>query len=116
MRPETVLRRAAKLIEKGWCKGAFATLADGTKVEWDTKGAKCFCADGALRRAAGSSSSIVYRDARILLCRIINPMHLWTWNDEAKRRSIIIRAMERAAKLAEQERKEARRNYQKVKP
>ena len=46
-----VLRRARVLL-RGWCQGPFATDEEGKSVSWDKPEAACFCALGAVYRAA----------------------------------------------------------------
>lgn len=50
-KPKSILKKAKKLIKKGWCKGAFARTASGESVPSDSPDAVKFCAIGAVNRA-----------------------------------------------------------------
>ncbi len=57
MKPSLVLRKAAALVEKGWCKGAYARDSAGRSIDLDEypddPDARRFCALGALMRTSG---------------------------------------------------------------
>lgn len=46
-----ILRKARKLLEKGWTQGHWARDKEGLPADWASKEAACFCLGGAMRRA-----------------------------------------------------------------
>lgn len=46
-----VIERALKLMRNGWCRVTWAEDAAGNPVEWYSKRAVRFCAEGAIKRA-----------------------------------------------------------------
>lgn len=58
MKPSTVLKRARKLVEKGWCKGPYATDKNGNEVDKYSKQAVCFCPAGASDRICGTNADL----------------------------------------------------------
>lgn len=57
-RAAEILNQAADLIDKGWCKGTYAALADGTPCSVSNPNAARFCLYGAKIRAQGDESEI----------------------------------------------------------
>lgn len=79
-----VLRAAASLVESGWCQKAMATDASGRPVPEDDDTASCFCALGAVIRAADYDSG-VYMAALDRFCEFIyaetGHFAVSRWND-----------------------------------
>lgn len=64
MKTVTVLKRAKKLIEtKGWTQRVAARDKDGNEADPQSRKASCFCAMGAVERAALGTKDTVYTTA-----------------------------------------------------
>jgi hypothetical protein len=90
-----ILQRARNLIEAGWIQGGFAKDAKGNRVACTSPDAVCFCAVGALLRAAheiAPSDHDVYLKAKQqIMNRIttIGEMNITTWNDHTSRDDVL---------------------------
>ena len=90
MKPSTVLRKARKLIERGWCRWT-------KKRRYRINGPMHYCSIGAIE-AVGGNKQHKELLRRVLGCGII------AFNDDLDRRKPqVLRAFDRAIKLAEQE-------------
>lgn len=99
MKPSTILKRAKKLVERGWCKGALARDADGKRVHPFDKSARHWCAEGALQRAAEDDC----RGRGVALCyldRAAGGCDVGWFNDRQRTRRPVLAAFDRAVELA----------------
>lgn len=63
-----ILKKARRLIARGWVKGTF--------LERDAKGRLCYCASGAVRRAAGDGFD--NDKGTYLACEVAPPADVWS--------------------------------------
>lgn len=105
-----ILKRSAKLIEKGWARGWFAKDKYGKIVDHfsDPRAVK-FCAVGAIRRASNDVKASKEDMAR---ARIALEFHLGLvtysiveWNDKQKSKKPVIEAFNAAAESLEKKKK-----------
>ncbi len=99
MKPVTVLRRARKLIEKGWCKDWSAEDKKGNYALPYSKAAVKWCAYGAI--SAFQCAVATERDARSLLDAVVPGRDIVTFNDGQKSKRPVLAAFDRAIALAE---------------
>lgn len=96
MKPSTILKRARKLIEKGWCRGVAAVTKSGTPVLPRSKHACRWCVSGAIQvydRDDGFNACINYLSSAVgsnIIC----------FNDEQTNKKPVLRAFDRAIALA----------------
>lgn len=102
-----VLRRAKALIDTPakWTKGALARDAAGTRLPWSARppydGAVCFCAEGALAKAAGES--LPHRPW-MAMQEAVGTDSLFEWNDEpTTTHAEVMAAFDRAIAACEQD-------------
>lgn len=110
-----VLSKAADLIEPegAWTQGAQARNKRGQRVADSAKNAVCFCASGAIWRAArkagvaglSSSGGSIINDAHVALSTVINGRSLSAripdWNDAPERtQAEVVAALRQAAAKA----------------
>ncbi len=94
------LDKARALIEKGWTQGASARGKSKRQVELNSPSAVCFCASGAINRAAPRFGG-VYAAASEALKRAIGQRFIVAWNDaEGRTQAEVIQAFKEAAALA----------------
>lgn len=86
---EVVIERALEILEKGWCREAYAEDVDGWPVSPYSKQAVAFCAEGAIKRATQEMlgpgrSRIAARIIRQIdhMCAIENKEALLVINDD----------------------------------
>lgn len=107
MKPSTVLTKAKKLIEKGWCRGPAAKNARGEAVDPLDESACRWCMSGALDRALGYDRVLVVSaEDRYLsaACGVSsNPWSYITFNEAQTSKRPVLRAFDRAIKLAKSE-------------
>ncbi len=105
-----VLREAARLVrEVGWTQKAAARLADSRHTGVNDPGAVCFCAWGAICRAAGSDGESTIHDADKLAWAAshvveaqVDAREITAWNDhEDRTQAEVEAALLRAADAAE---------------
>lgn len=101
MKPSTVLKKARKLIERGWCKGPSAMNAAGEAVSPDSRSACRWCIYGALVRVGKSAAVDGYVDD--YLTRAIGTNTWFEFNETRRSKRPVLRAFDRAIKLAEKE-------------
>lgn len=103
-----VLKKARKLIEtKGWTQVVEARDEDGNAIDYRDERAICFCALGALWRAADGFESDLAVDARATLASCVHTDHIIDWNDRKRRtKEDVLAAFDRAIKKAEKEAKQ----------
>lgn len=99
MTPKDVLRKAADLIEEaGWTRGTYARDAEGKPCYFDSKLARCYCANGAMQAVtARSESDKVYREAYDLLCKRLGVSFISEWNDSLLTSGEVVRALREVA-------------------
>jgi hypothetical protein len=93
------LREARALIERGWCKEAYARGTSGRKVNSQGRSAVCFCAVGAINRVGKYGWD--FSPERDLLKRVVgyDPID---WNDAPERtQAEVLAAFDKAIELAE---------------
>jgi len=98
MKPSTVLKKARKLIERGWCKGPYATDKDGNEVDQYSRKAVNFCAAGASDRVCGKDDDL--KDecfSRLCAANAISFTH------QRINKATILKRVDRAIALAEKE-------------
>ena len=96
------LREAARLIQKGWCKGTYAKGKSGRDVLPDSPRATEFCAVGAIRRVAPHTYPEVHRALRLYLREWVGAGGVTFWNDAPERtKTQVVRAFRDAAKAVE---------------
>lgn len=104
-----VLRKAKALLqEKGWIQGEFAKDAGGNMCSPFEQAAACFCAWGAIRRAAadGHAETGPSVDALVRAVEgdVPTALSLVDWNDApGQQAAAVLAAFDRAIALAEQE-------------
>lgn len=117
LKPSTVLKRARKLIERGWCKRAWARTADGSYIKcgprtftFRQKEAAQFCVLGAIYRAAnvkrsdvGAGQGHVGGVAQRYFRQAIDGRDPIDFNNDAESVEPIVAALDRAMMLAEAE-------------
>lgn len=104
-----VLEAAKKIIEDNtWIKFHFAKDDDGNAVETNHSSATCFCAVGALSRAAGDDTTI-YLSAIDIMNKAVNDLTrktpTWTsqYNDHvANSKEDIYKLFDKAIELAKE--------------
>lgn len=90
--PAQVLRAAAKMIEAPgqWTQGAFARTKAGKSVTWNDEKARCWCASGAIFRAAEPFSYIgdkAWTEANAHIPR--RYAHLAVFNDDRQQAEVV---------------------------
>lgn len=102
MTPQDVLIEARRLIaEKGWTQRDFAGLGYDDPCSYDNPRATCFCADGAIRRAALSHPDDVRHNARDFLEQAADTLNIWDWNDdESRTKDEVLAAFDKAIALS----------------
>lgn len=99
-----ILFAAADLIAKpgAWTQGAFARTSNGTQVGSTHPEAVCWCAAGAINRAAFDANSRV-NDAHIVFEGVVGGFE-FTWNDSffRKQAEVVAKLREAAEKAREQ--------------
>lgn len=87
MTPAAVLKKARELIsdEKAWTKGWFAKDERGRDVYADDPGAVCFCAMGAIDRAAEECGGVDDVPALNMLVRALGGTAIDLFNDAPER-------------------------------
>lgn len=111
----TVLKRARKWLEPygRWTRGAIARGPQRQIVQYDSPQACSWCAEGAIELVAGEQCSrfdwdptkemsLVQDRAYAFLCSAVN-MEANVYNDKARDKRYILRAFDRAIKLAEEQ-------------
>ncbi len=102
--PNDILRRAAELVELGWCRGHVAENAAGLSVRACDPCAVKWCAAGALDCAAGLDTAAMVEAWRL----VTNAVHrreghksldLVTWNDAPGRTQAEVAALLRECAL-----------------
>ena len=88
MKPSVVLTKAKKLIEKGWCRGVIAKNVNGKNY---------YSADGAIEKAGPPEKAEIYFRQAIERHSIV------LWNDHQTSKRPVLRAFDRAIKLAKSE-------------
>ena len=95
-----VLVRAAKLIDRGWCRGAYAKTATGRSCSGLSRHAARWCVRGAIWAAADRMGQD-RRPAFAVVERLV-PTELVYWNDTiAKNKRQVAALLRRAAESAE---------------
>lgn len=111
-KPSEVLSAAADLIEPegAWTQGEFGRRADGSYTMLPSlREAVCFCAEGAIGRAAGirDIAELGASEALIFMERFVSPGTPWAvsgWNDAPDRtQAEVVAALRAAAELAKAE-------------
>lgn len=105
-----ILRAAAEIVERGWTQGEFARDEGYRATGHESADAVCWCATGAIRRAAGDTDRrVVYVAQSALADAAVGPApdddferdaaaDVENWNDEARRTADdVAEAMRRAA-------------------
>ena len=96
---QDVLKKAAAIVEEGWCQGTFHLNKDGVKCY--RSGATKSCASGAISRAVGAdyfAASALELYALGKLTESIGCASLITWNDHTDRTAVeVAEAMRQAA-------------------
>lgn len=107
MKPSTVLTKAKKLIEKGWCRETAAKNASGEAVDPLDKSACRWCAMGALERVRGYDGAItISPEDRYLSAACGVSSHPWSYisfNEDQTSKRPVLAAFDRAIKLAKSE-------------
>lgn len=103
MKPSEALRKARELItpEGAWTQKEYARDQDGNGLwPWE-EGAVCFCAMGALEKAAGGSEFSVEAHRANKYLNKVNRDFTFNWNDAPNRtHAEVLEAFRRAEKLA----------------
>lgn len=99
MTPREVLLKAAELVERGWCQGTGAKNGAGREVSTTGRAAVCWCAEGALGRAAHGCEDHDFYAAKNALLRALPSLVLSIpeWNDAPGRTQAEVVAALRAA-------------------
>jgi hypothetical protein len=101
-----VLREAARLVAKGWCRGASARNANERNVQPDNPTAVSFCASGALSKASylyeGYQWPLFY-SASVAVENVLGlsaTESLYEWNDRRGRtQAEVVAALRKTARL-----------------
>ena len=101
-----ILVDAAKIVNAGWCQGEMATNRKGVPREVRAKDAVCFCATGALWKAAcGEGPDLTREEARTLhhannkLREVIGERIIVDWNDrEGQTAAKVVACLHEAAR------------------
>lgn len=102
MSAEEVLRRAARLVERGWVQDEFARDERGNVVNPESPAACEWCAMGALMRAAAEDAA---PDEARVSCLPYLPSGLVRWNDaEGRTQADAVEMFTEAAKWAAKDR------------
>lgn len=97
-----ILRKARKLLAKGWTQRTFAKDKDGVPVTWDSQQAVCFCLGGALRRASQDAGKPYGWESACELRRalgITDAVAEWNDAETRKQRHVLARLDRAIAKL-----------------
>ena len=103
MTPREVLLKAAALVERGWCQGAFAVTSNGVHTNPIDPDATCFCPLGAIRRACAPLFPQSYNDRTVhavgtMLHTFIRASSIPAWNDAPGRtQAEVVAALKAAA-------------------
>lgn len=106
-----VLIKARELVSKGWTQGRFAANKKDETVNYGADDAVCFCASGAIYRAAKttrgegySEVGTIYEAHRFLRESTLYNGEVPAWNDAAGRRQReVVRAFSVAIEKADRE-------------
>jgi hypothetical protein len=94
-----VLRRARALIaeQSGWTRGVLSRTASGRPVTWHAEDARCWCAVGALHRAAYDLVGDIERAAEIADAALAAsfPPNL-TWINDTQGHDAVLRLFDQA--------------------
>ena len=98
-----ILKKARKLVEKGWTQGAYAKDGNGRILFFDDKKAVKFCPLGAIGRVTGSLYNAEAVGARYAVIDSIEGgmlgFDIASWNDDKKRtKRQVLAAFDRAIK------------------
>jgi hypothetical protein len=99
-KPSTVLKKARKLIERGWTKDACARDKNGLPVAVDSKEACRWCMFGSLLAVARNDQGRM--EAGAFLAEASNGSYI-ELNERAPNRRPVLAAFDRAIALAESE-------------
>jgi hypothetical protein len=101
-----ILDRAADIVAKGWAQAAYARTRTGRKIGATCRAATCWCAVGAIKKAAGIEDVLapqVWDAARLPFG---SPNALTEWNDAPGRtQSEVVAKLREAAALAREQSK-----------
>lgn len=99
-----VLKRAASVLRRGWCRGELARDAAGKTVIPEAPEACAWCMAGAVFRAR-YELSVQHMDSGpvLRLARSVVGHPLPQWNDAQTDAAVVIAALERTARLAREE-------------
>lgn len=94
MTPQEILLKAADILTPrgAWTQGSFATDKAGLAVNVTSPKAKCFCLEGAVRKATGDNA---IETAKAL--SLIDIHSIYDWNDAPSRRKAQVIALLRKA-------------------
>ena len=99
MKPSTVLTKAKKLIEKGWCKGPMAKNARGEAVGPRSKAACQWCSFGAILAVDYGVGRLGAEDYLSRACG----RSFILFNESQTSKRPVLRAFDRAIALAKSE-------------
>lgn len=100
MTPREVLLKAAALVERGWTQDAGARSAKGNHVRSTGRAAVCWCAEGAIQKAAFGGDGYAYHFAKGALLRALpkRALSIPDWNDAPGRtQAEVVAALKAAA-------------------
>jgi hypothetical protein len=102
-----VLDRAAELVERGWTQHVYARDKNGEPVKYLQREAVCFCAQGAIFRAAGMHSARS-QTRGFQAIRLLGQAARWRqvalWNDHpGRRQATVVKTLRKAAALAREQ-------------
>lgn len=103
MKPSTVLKKARKLIERGWCRGDYAKTKEGRPIPVMHEAAYRFCSLGAIQRVAGATYCNDTDAAVEYLRRSCDEAWVHKFNDAQNSKRPVLALYGRAIKLAEKE-------------
>lgn len=96
MKPSTILKKARKLVERGWCRGVAAIDKSGAGVPPRSKSACRWCVSGAIQVYDRDEGFTICLD---FLARAVGS-NIICFNDEQTNKRPVLRAFDRAIKLA----------------
>lgn len=95
------LKRARKLVEKGWTRGALARDRQGREIHVDSKRACRVCSMGALERALKPTELTYGRAFEALVeCLPANYLNVADFNDSCATKRPVLEAFDRAIELS----------------
>jgi len=103
--PVEIIDHVTSLIQKGWCKEAYALNAQGMEVSFEDPNATCFCLSGALWRAetdlkAFGPASILVRDTVEIVARGVCGYGITMFNDTKEvSKEDVLRVLQEARQL-----------------